>query len=71
MALAGAPPRKPSSPSGFAAVALELASGAFGALSGLLFHVDDDLAALAARGEALRAERLHTLRLQGVDGLVA
>jgi len=47
-----------------------LASGEFAALTGLFLHVGDDLDDLRAQRDRIREERLYSLRLNGLEGLI-
>ena len=47
-----------------------LASGDYGALSGLFLHVKDDLEELRANAGRLREERLYSLRIDSLKGLI-
>lgn len=58
-------------PEDIAALACELVSGRYGALSGRFIHVTDDLNALRDSAEKISQERLYQLSLHGLHGLIA
>ncbi|MEE4659993.1 MAG: SDR family oxidoreductase [Halieaceae bacterium] len=47
-----------------------LISGRFAPLSGLFLHVKDDLEALLEHADSLREQRLYSLRIDGIKGLI-
>ncbi len=47
-----------------------LVTGDYGALSGLFLHVRDDLDQLRESGDMLREQRLYSLRIDGLEGLI-
>ncbi len=47
-----------------------LATGAYAALNGCFLHVADDLDELRDNGDRIREERLYSLRLDGLEGLI-
>ena len=48
----------------------KLVTGEYGALSGLFLHVKDDLEQLLANADYLREQRLYSLRIDGLEGLI-
>ena len=48
----------------------QLVSGRYSAISGLFLHVKDDLDALLAHADQLREQRLYSLRIDGLEGLI-
>lgn len=48
----------------------KLVTGDYGALSGLFLHVKDDLEQLLEHADKLREQRLYSLRIDGLEGLI-
>jgi NAD(P)-dependent dehydrogenase (short-subunit alcohol dehydrogenase family) len=64
------PPEYFSQPEDIARLALALASGSYGALSGCFLHVTDDLEVIAREAERVLEQRLYKLSLHGLEGLI-
>ncbi|MEE4658964.1 MAG: hypothetical protein V2J89_00760 [Halieaceae bacterium] len=64
------PPEAFNQPEDIAERAIALATGDYGALSGCFFHVSDSLDDLLQQADRIKAGRLHSLSLHGLEGLI-